>query len=54
MEQRGQPVGSLLSPELDRLTSETQHWGGEETAEGTEAKGPISKEQTLQGRMASQ
>ena len=54
MEQHGKPVCSLLSPELHHLTSDTQHWGDKEMAEGTEGKGLISKEPTLQGRIASQ
>lgn len=54
MEQYSKSVCALLSLGLDHLTSEIQHWGDKEMAEGAEGKGPMSKEQMLQGRVASQ
>lgn len=54
MEQYSKSVCALLSLGLDRLTSEIQRWGDKEMAEGAEGKGPMSKEQMLRGRMASQ
>lgn len=52
-EQNHKSLHGSVSLKIHHLTSEIQHGGTKETAEGTDGKGLISKEQTAQGRMTN-